>query len=305
MALNMVLKGLSMEHRRVWVSPLEHNAVRRPLARLEKERHLRVEILPHHPDGLIDLERLPRFSPREDALIVVCHQSNVNGVVQPVGAIKARLGGVPVLVDASQSAGSIPLETDAWDLDFVAVTAHKALLGPMGLGALVCRRPELLSPLIEGGTGTRSESLESPTRSPDRFEAGTPNLVGIAGLNAALSRKVEYGYGRAEFLSWIEAMRSLEGLEVFAASSAEHQGDVFSVRPVEGDPARFSRALFEVYGIETRVGLHCAPEAHRTLETFPSGAIRLAAGAFHTTKDFHYVTSGCRAILAEMRDERA
>jgi selenocysteine lyase/cysteine desulfurase len=228
---------------------------------------------------------------------VVNHESNVNGVIQPLGEIKQRLGSVPLLVDASQFFGSIPLSVDKWNIDFLAFTGHKALLGPTGTGGLFIRNPASLEPVIYGGTGSASESFDMPNFVPDRFEAGTPNIVGIYGLLAALQKPPFCRHSRAEYRQFIEELQNLSSLKVLCAERFEDQGEVFSLLQPGQDPATLARRLFEDFRIETRVGLHCAPMAHKTLGTYPNGSLRISTSRNHSTDDFSYVTNAIKECL--------
>jgi selenocysteine lyase/cysteine desulfurase len=186
-AINTVLHSLPREGGKVLVSPLEHNAVMRPVAALAARVGVTFELLPAQPDGTIDVSRLAAFLTPEIRLVVVNHQSNGNGVIQPLQQIKEALGTLPLLVDASQSAGGVPIHVDAWRLDYLAFTGHKGLLGPTGTGGLLLRDPATVEPLVYGGTGSLSDGYEMPGFVPDRFEAGTGSLAGLFGLLAALA----------------------------------------------------------------------------------------------------------------------
>ena len=294
-AVNIVLKGLSLQGKEVWISPLEHNAVARPLRRLKQDGKIRVRFLPSAADGRIEPERL-RFSERA-GLIVVNHQSNVNGVTQPIREIKEKAGPIPVLVDAAQSLGHQAIDTEGWGIDFVAFTGHKGLLGPTGTGGLYLGRHSL-KPLIEGGTGSRSESSAMPGFLPDRFEAGTPNVAGLFGLRAALLHRPVPAHTREDFLGLIQAVRQLPGLSVQAALAEEHQGELFSITSASMDCSTFGMRLYEDYGIETRLGLHCAPLAHRRIGTFPSGTVRISPSVYHSPWDLALLLAALTEISA-------
>jgi len=183
--LNLVLKGFLKPGARAWVSPLEHNAMLRPLARLTTERGVQVETLEADPWGRLDLDALSRRiqTEPEPALVAVAHASNVNGAMQDLRGIREAIGkGVPLLVDAAQTAGVLPLDVRNPEIDFLAFSAHKGLLGPTGIGGCYLSPKHEVTQLIEGGTGSLSESAEHPAQRPDRYEAGTLNLHGIAGL---------------------------------------------------------------------------------------------------------------------------
>jgi cysteine desulfurase family protein len=296
-AINLVLRSLLTGPGRVLISPLEHNAVTRPLFALAARCGASFEVFPHHSDGRIDPDGIEKVLTGDTLFAVANHQSNVNGVIQPLAEIKQRLGQVPLLVDASQSFGSIPVQVDAWHIDFLAFTGHKALLGPTGIGGLFLRDAAGLEPLIYGGTGSASEHFEMPDFTPDRFEAGTPNIAGIYGLLAALQEPVDCRHSRQEFGRLIEELKSLPRLKVICAERFEDQGDVFSLLHPEHDSAVLGQRLFAEWGIETRVGLHCAPLAHRTLGTFPGGSLRVGVSRYHTPDDFAYFVKAVKECL--------
>jgi cysteine desulfurase family protein len=296
-AINLVLRSVLGRGGRVLISPLEHNAVTRPLAAFASRCGVSFDLLPHFADGRVDPDRIEGMVTADTVLAVINHQSNVNGVIQPLDEIRERFGTVPLLVDASQSFGSIPLRVDDWNIDFLAFTGHKALLGPTGIGGLYMRKPAGLEPLVYGGTGSTSESFDMPDFVPDRFEAGTPNIVGIYGLLAALQEQTACRHSREEYGRFIEDLKSIPALRVLCADRFENQGDVISLLHTGHDPADLGRRLFDHFGIETRVGLHCAPLAHRTLGTFPGGALRIGVSPYHSADDFFYFTEAVRECL--------
>jgi cysteine desulfurase family protein len=296
-AINLVLQSVLTRGGRVIISPLEHNAVTRPLAALASRYGVCFEVMPHCADGRVDPEQITKRVTDDTVLAVVNHQSNVNGVIQPLREIRERLGSVPLLVDASQSFGSVPIEVDAWNIDFLAFTGHKALLGPTGIGGLFMRNPAGLEPLIYGGTGSASESFDMPDFVPDRFEAGTPNLAGIYGLHAALSESDNCRHSLEDFRRLIEDLKGMPSLRVLCADEFEYQGDVISFLQTGRDPADLGRRLFDDFGIMTRVGLHCAPLAHRTLGTYPVGSLRIGVSRYHSADDFFYLTEAVRKCL--------
>lgn len=284
-AINTVLQGFGLPRgARVLVSPLEHNAVMRPLAAMG----VKAVALPAFADGRIDTVRLQDIDIKDIPLVVINHQSNVNGVVQPLAEICgwAHSRGIRVLADCSQSLPCSTLAADLWGLDYAVFTGHKGLLGPTGTGGFYAREPLSLEPLVYGGTGSRSESFEMPEAWPDRFEAGTPNMAGIAGLLAALENRPGTGHSRTDFLDLLSAVAGLPGFRVFGALSAEYQGELFSVAHERLGTAKLADSLWSSYGIEVRAGLHCAPAAHRFLGSFPGGTVRFAVGPYHKAQDF-------------------
>ncbi|WP_025007080.1 aminotransferase class V-fold PLP-dependent enzyme [Marinilabilia salmonicolor] len=216
-AINTVLFGLNLHDCEVLVSPLEHNAVMRPLERLRETSNVRWKVLPAKEDGTIIPEQIPGIITDLTRLVIVNHESNVNGVIQPVEKIREFIGNIPLLVDTTQSLGSVSFEGDKWGVDFIAFTGHKGLLGPTGTGGFYVRNPELLSSLIFGGTGSRSESMEMPLFAPDKFEAGTHNTVGIAGLLAALKNRPEQDWNSSDFNGLIAQLQQVSGVRVLTA----------------------------------------------------------------------------------------
>jgi cysteine desulfurase family protein len=285
-AVNTVLKGMDLEGREVWISPLEHNAVMRPLTQLEKNAGLKIRILPSLAGGLVDTEELHRTDLSRAALIVVCQQSNVTGLIQPVAEIKRAAADVPVLLDAAQSVGHTEIRALEWNLDYIAFTGHKGLLGPPGTGGLYMKDPLTVKPFIDGGTGSRSDSFETPDFMPDRFEAGTHNIAGIFGLSGVLNNRPESRHSRDEFIELMEAIAGIPGYTIHSAGDDLRQGELFSVTAGFASPSELGSALYEGFGFETRVGLHCAPLAHKTIGTFPEGTVRIAPSIYHTKDDF-------------------
>ena len=300
-ALNTVIRGLRLRGSVVWVSPLEHNAVMRPLHLLQEADDITVRRLPGLSDGTVDTQALSSVDFSGAGLVVINHQSNVNGVVQPVEEIRRGIPGVPMLLDAAQSAGSRDLKIDRWGVEFVAVTGHKGLLGPPGIGALAVPDAAMVEPLVAGGTGSRSESLAMPDFLPDRFEAGTPNIAGIFGLHGALSDRPERRHGLADVLALKGRLEELPGCLVFAALDGDRQGEVLSLTAKSMDPAEFAARLFDEHGIETRVGLHCAPAAHEHLGTYPGGTVRIAPSCYHSPEELDSLYSAVASVVERTR----
>ncbi len=298
-AINTVIHGLPLKNREVFISPMEHNAVMRPLYLLEQEGKIKIRILPGGKDGRIQSEALKNLDISRAGLVVICHQSNVNGVIQPVQEIRRHFRGIPLLLDAAQTAGEEEIKADEWGVDYVAFTGHKGLLGPTGTGGLALPEAYGLRPLYEGGTGSRSESFETPAFLPDRFEAGTPNIAGIFGLWASLTHPPERQHSRKDFLNLKRALAALPGCRVWEAENEEHQGPLFSISVEGKDPSELGMALYEKQGIETRLGLHCAPLAHQHLGTYPEGTVRIAPGPYHKPSDFEILVSAVEALIGD------
>ena len=300
-AVNTILQGFSFpEGAEVLVSPMEHNAVARPLAMLEQQGRIALKTLPAGKDGRAIPEQISDLANSHTALVVVNHQSNVNGVIQPVADIKAVVGKVPVLVDASQSLGKYPVHVDQWGIDYLIFTGHKALLGPTGTGGFYIREPHTIKPLLLGGTGSNSEHLDMPTVMPDRFEAGTPNMAGIFGLFAALEHPPEPRHSREDFLMLLEDIQAIDGFTVNRTIDTETQGEVISLTHHNLDAGTLSWRLEKQFGISTRSGLHCAPLAHQHLGTYPEGTCRLSPSVYHSADDFAYLLGALKSITMEV-----
>lgn len=307
-SLNMVLKGLLRPGDRVCTSGLEHNAVLRPLRQLETQG-VTVEYLPCAPTGELSLETLRRQLTGDVRLLVLTHASNVCGTLLPIAGAGAlcRERGVFFLVDAAQTAGAVPIHMGEMGIDALAFPAHKGLLGPQGLGGLILTDALAaeLSPLVAGGTGSISDSLEMPDFLPDRFEAGTLNLPGVYGLHAALEWLECQDTGalreRVRRLTrhLIARLREYEedGLRVLGTLDARKQVGVVSVGFSGIDNAEAAFRLERDYGIQTRCGLHCAPMAHQTLGTFPHGTVRFSVGPFTRFEEIDYLQGAVGEIL--------
>jgi len=295
-ALNIILHGLIPENGKVLISPLEHNAVARPLEILKKSRNIKTVILPAASDGRILPGEIKPALLQGATAVIVCHMSNVNGLIQPLEEIKKVIGPVPLVVDASQSAGETIIEADRMGIDILAFTGHKGLMGPTGTGGFFIRDPELLKTVFGGGTGSRSDSTEMPGFLPDKFEAGTPNLAGIYGLSAALGSPVKKRHSHHDFLRLLEKIRRLDSYRILSADRTDEQGGLFSLVHHRLSSSELSEHLYENFGIETRSGLHCAPLAHSYLGTMPGGTCRISTSAFHTPEDLDYLFSALKKL---------
>ena len=289
-ALNVALLGLLAPGDHVITSVMEHNSVLRPLRHLE-ERGVGVTRLPC-PEGALDPAAVARAITPGTRLVVLGHASNVTGALAPIGEVGelARARGILFCVDAAQSAGCLPIDMGAMNIDLVAFTGHKALYGPQGTGGLCLgeRARGKLRPLLRGGTGSASDSDTQPDFLPDALEAGTLNAVGIAGLAAGLAfveeRTVEairrHELALTERL--LEGLRSIPGARILGPGAAARRVAVVSFNLEGQSCSEVATALEERAGICCRAGLHCAPLAHRQLGTFPEGAVRFSLGAFNT-----------------------
>ena len=295
-SLNYLIKGLLRPGDRVVTSPMEHNGVLRPLTQLQAEG-VEVDFLPCNDKGELLLEEVPAHLTPGTRAVVLTHASNVCGTILPIGAVGklCRERGIRFLVDASQTAGAVPIDMEEMGIDGLAFPGHKALLGPQGIGLMVVTDALAgeLTPLVAGGTGSVSHELTMPSFLPDRLEAGTLNLPGIMGLRAALLWLKETGMDRIRRHElhltdqMLHGLQPLESRGVFPVGirSTHNRVGVVSLRFDGRDPAELAARLDSEYGISTRVGLHCAPSAHQTLGTFPTGTIRFSFGWWNTEQD--------------------
>ena len=301
MAINLVLKGFLRQGDHALVSPMEHNAVMRPLSAMGID----FDILPGTSNGLIDPDQISRFIHPNTKMLIVCHESNVNGAVQPlreIGALTHKYG-LYLLADCAQSAGHFPLHIENDNIDFLCFTGHKGLMGPTGTGGVVFGsrvNTDEIKPLIQGGTGSLSESFEQPGFLPDRFESGTQNVCGLAGLNAGLKWIEEQGIEKLRedvkslMDELISGLKTIPGIHVYAG-----EGQVLSITIDGLDNGDAAAELEERWGIMTRIGLHCAPLAHHTLGTFPNGTIRFAVSPFTTHEQIQTCIRACRTLAEE------
>lgn len=305
-SLNVALKGFLKRGDRVVTTSMEHNAVARPLTRLARERDLDILRVPCFADGSLDLDALRRAVDTSPALAVLVHASNVNGaLVSPPEALAiCHQAGVPVLLDAAQTAGLRPISVLDHNLGMLACSGHKGLLGPPGIGLLYVRPDLAVEPLIEGGTGSRSEEWVQPTQMPDALESGTPNVPGIVGLCAGMEHVSATGIetlqnhelALADFLT--DELESLPGIHVHRP--AVRGGNAVSFT-IEGMAPQDAAALLAECGIAVRAGLHCAPWAHQTLGTYPQGSIRVSPGWCTTEEEIHILLKTLDAMLSRRR----
>ncbi len=292
--INMVLKGYLRPGDRVVVSSMEHNAVMRPLAEL-RSMGVEAEAVPCGGDGSLEVSRLAAALKTPARLVLLCHGSNVCGTVLPAAEIGELCAdkGVPFALDAAQTAGHMALDFKAFSLSALIVPGHKGLLGPAGIGAALLS-PEFaaeLSPLTTGGTGSRSDSFLQPAELPDKFEAGTGNTPGVCGLLEAVKflrrRGVEAVRAHEKALTerFLAGLGAIDGVRCPGAENADMRMPVFPVVFERVDNGAAADMLEREFGIMTRCGLQCAPAAHRTLGTFPQGAVRFSPGWSTTERE--------------------
>ena len=292
-ALNLGLKGLLRPGDHVITSCIEHNSVVRPLRKLEQQGVKITRIPPSAEAGVVSARDIEQAITKDTKLVVVTHASNVTGVIQPIEeyGIVARKHNLIFMVDAAQTAGRYPIDVQAGNIDLLAFSGHKGLLGPPGTGVLYVGDRVSLDSLREGGTGSHSEQEEQPFELPYRYESGTVNSVGISGLGAGLKYIFGEGLERIRTHEQYLTDRLIEGLSpiprvtLYAAKDSSKQAPVVSFN-IEGyEPGEVGAILDQAFDIKVRTGLHCAPAAHKTLGTYPLGTVRLSPGYFNTVEE--------------------
>jgi cysteine desulfurase family protein len=309
-ALNLALQGYLRPGDHVVTSSMEHNSVMRPLRALasgDSAEAIELTVLTCSAAGFLDPADLEAAMRPNTVMIVLNHASNVCGSLLPIreaGAIAHRHNCL-LLVDAAQTAGAYPIDMQDDNIDLLAFTGHKALGGPTGTGGLIIgQRVDLsrLPPLKRGGTGSRSEQEEQPDFLPDMYESGTANAVGLAGLAAGARWVMEHGVSAIRqheirlTQRLIDALQEIPGLTVFGGLDATQQTATVSFNVSGLEPSEVGLRLDEDYDIMSRVGLHCAPAAHKTLGTFPVGTVRFGLSAFNTLDQVDRATQAMRDI---------
>lgn len=290
--LNQAIKGVLNPGDHVITTSMEHNSVLRPVKELEKYG-VENTIVHCLPDGSLNVNDVEAAIKENTKLVVVTHVSNLTGTIMPVEEIgqMCRERNVLFLVDGSQSAGVLEIDMKKFNIDLLAVPGHKGLLGPQGTGALLINCDTEIKQLREGGTGSESSSMIQPEFYPDKFESGTHNLPGIAGLNAGLKYILSYGtksiYSHEKNLLelFIYEMRKNPKIAIYGPHDISRRCGVLPIN-IEGiDSSEVAYRLDTEYGIAVRPGLHCAPLAHKTIGTEKIGAVRFGVGPFNTSAD--------------------
>ncbi len=316
-SLNVLLKGYLRPGDHCLVSSMEHNAVMRPLVQLEQQG-VTFDRVPCTRQGELILEEMEGMIHPNTKLVVMLHASNVCGTLLPISRVGqlCKKYGIPLVLDSAQTAGLLDVNFEELGLSALAFTGHKGLLGPQGMGGFLVSdsMAQQLIPLIAGGTGSASDQEEMPEFLPDRFEAGTMNLPGIIGLRHALCYLEETGIDTIQQREFALTRRFLEGLSVIPGVrlqgrwSLKGRVPVLSVDFLGQDNAEVAHRLEQEFGILTRVGLHCAPSAHRTLGTFPRGTVRFSIGHANTAQEIDAALLGiqrlARAPQSQMQGPR-
>ena len=309
-SLNVVLKGFLKLGDHVLVSFMEHNAVMRPLRQLEKNG-VAFDRIPCTEQGELELQSMEVLLKPNTKAVVMMHASNVCGTILPLKEVGAfcKTHGLKFIADCAQTGGTVPISMKEMNIDVLCFTGHKGLYGPQGIGGFILQEEMIseITPLLSGGTGSISHTEEIPEFMPDRFEPGTMNLPGIFGLNSALGWINEVGieniYNKEKTLTGL-FLREIEKLDpkgekikLVGKKTEEGRTAVVSIQTPGRDVSEVAYFLDKKYGIMTRVGLHCAPSAHQTLGTYPTGTVRFSFGYFNTEEEVLFAVKALEEIL--------
>ena len=301
-SLNLAILGLITPHDHVITTSLEHNSVMRPLDFLQNTQQVEVSVVPCSEKGELDLERLKKSLRKNTKAVIINHGSNVIGAVQPIKEIREVIGNTLLIVDACQTVGNMAVDVDAQGIDIICFSCHKSLLGIQGSGALYMRKGIDLQPIKFGGTGSKSEFTSQPEFLPDKYECGTPNTPGIAALLGGLTFIEKIGVDafiekkKAIRLYTVEKLSELDRVVVYGDPSKEESLPIISMNVRGVSPSDVGLACNRA-NICVRVGLHCAPVAHRTIGTFPQGAVRVSPGYFTRTDEIDQFVEVVRTIV--------
>lgn len=306
--LNLVIMGLLEPGDHVVASSMEHNSVARPLYALQ-EKGVEVSVVECGSDGALDPDAVKRAITARTKLICLTHASNVTGTIMPIDSVGliAKEHGAYFLVDAAQTAGEIPINVERSYIDFLVFTGHKGLFGPPGTGGVYLRRPEVVRPLKYGGTGSRSELLIQPQILPDRFESGTLNFPGIAGLGAGVKFILKTGldvirkHNQELTAMLLDGLKTIPGVITYGPNDVAGRVPVISINIKGVSPGEAGTWLAHRYGVVTRSGLHCAPLAHKTIGTLKTGTLRLSMSFFNTSDDVDLALKALRELVREIR----
>lgn len=307
MALNMAIKGFVKSGQHIIATSVEHNSVRRPLYELEQNYEVDVTYIEADQQGNIDLECLKNSFRDHTSLVIVNHSSNLLGTIQPVAEISklVHARGAKLLVDGAQSAGILPIDVVELGIDMLAFPGHKGLLGPQGTGGLYIAPDIDLVPLLHGGTGSQSEAPYQPLVRPDRYEAGTQNTAGIAGLAEGVKHVLSIGVDQIYAHEWelsqrlLEGLQSIDGVQCLGPRLGEPRTGIVAFNVAHIDPSELSFILDQHYQIAVRAGFHCTPTSHFIAGTNERGAVRASLGYDTTTEQVDTFIAAIREIVAQ------
>jgi cysteine desulfurase family protein len=306
-ALNLGIKGFLREGDHVITSSMEHNSLLRPIKSLEKAG-IENTIVQCDPEGILNPLSIKESIQPNTKMIALTHASNVTGTLIPIKEVGqiAKEAGICFLVDAAQTAGVYPINVKEMNIDLLAVPGHKGLLGPQGVGILYIKEGLEVMHFKEGGTGSKSEELTQPLMMPDRYESGTPNTSGIAGLAAGVNFILEEGmdkireHEKALTYYFIKELQKIDKVKIYGPKDASKQTAVVSINIGEEDSSEIGYILDKMFDIAVRPGLHCAPSAHKTIGTLEQGTVRFSMGYFNSNEQIDYALDAIKTICLEI-----
>ena len=293
-AINDILNGIDICDGEVLISHLEHNSTLRPLYAREKTHNIKINLMPSIPDGRIDLDLLKTVITKKTLLAVINMGSNISGVVQPIKEIKEILGDIPILLDATQCVGQKEIYTSLWNIDFLAFTGHKSMLGPTGTGGFYIGNESLIKPTLFGGG--HGEGYFTPYSMPESFESGTPNTVGLIGLLTALENKPSWQISIDDMFDTIKEIEAMNKCRVLCSPDKNASCFLFSILPNNISIADAAYKLYNDFKIECRYGLHCAFLAHEFYGN-DNGALRFSFSPYTTKQDLAYLINSLWSTL--------
>jgi len=306
-AMNMILRGLLKPGDHVVTTTMEHNAVIRPLNDMIKNNNIAVDFVKADLQGYVTSKAIKEAIQSNTKAVITTHASNVTGTVLPIEEIAAVVASTDAyyIVDGAQTAGSYAIDLSAIPIDIFAFTGHKGLYGPTGTGGFIIKDKvaQQMNALIQGGTGSISDQDIQPDFLPDKFESGTTNTIGIAGLGAGvdfiLKRGVHNIYNKKKELTdyFLNKLDTIDGIKVYGPNDSSIQTSTVSIGIDNVDLGQLSFELDDQYNIMTRSGLHCAPYAHQTIGTFPEGTLRFSFDIFNTKEEIDYVISSLKKLI--------
>ena len=308
-SLNIALKGMLKKDSHVITTSLEHNSVMRPLRSLENERGISCTVIKCSNNGTLNLEDIKKSIAQNTKAIVMTHASNLIGTILPIEDVGnlCRDYGLYFIVDTAQTAGTLNIDFKKSNMDVLTFTGHKGLLGPQGIGGFLIsdRADKVTSSFIEGGTGSKSHLEIQPDFLPDKFESGTLNTVGIAGLKAGIEFINYEGVDNIRLHEssltgiFMDGLMSIKGIDIYGTRDINRQTSTIAINIKDMDPSEAAYILDSQYGIMIRSGMHCTPLAHKTIGTFPRGALRFSIGYFNTEEEICYTLEALKKISNE------
>jgi len=309
MALNQAIKGFVREGDHVVCTAVEHNSVRRPLEYLKKTKGITITYVKTNEKGELNITDVAQAITEHTSLVVCSHSSNLLGSILPVEQIGelCRGKGIKLLVDAAQSAGVLDIDVSAMGIDMLAFPGHKGLLGPQGTGGLYIAPDIELDPLIHGGTGSQSEAIDQPAVRPDRYESGTQNTVGIAGLNEGVKFVLNETVERIHHKEWTQTqtlmaeLMGIDGVQVYGPDLGQNRTGIVTFNIHQADSSEVAFILDQSFQIAVRSGFHCSPLAHESAGTLERGSVRSSLGYFTTDEEVTRMVDAVKEIAKYLK----